>query len=184
MKKYLAIMMVLCGLLISANAWAVPLSITPATTPQWTGNDTSQKDINDAIASILSVTAKELYKSNVGGVEEGALALSYETEFTASPTKPSGAIINYFGGDYINDPQYLLVKDGRSEPAWYLFDLTNLWNGKDKLVLSGFWLNEYDEGRISHVTLYGKQATQVPEPATLILLGLGLLGIAGFRRKK
>jgi len=36
----------------------------------------------------------------------------------------------------------------------------------------------------SHHTLYGGQTTRVPEPATLGLMGLGLLGIGGALRRR
>jgi hypothetical protein len=75
---------------------------------------------------------------------------------------------------------YLLVKDGNNFPAWYLFDLTELgWNGFDTVNLSGFWPGP---GEISFVALHGG-TLQVPEPATLSLIALGIFGLGAMRRR-
>jgi hypothetical protein len=179
MKKLLGCF--LCVVLLIFGAQANALTISPSLLPSdciYYGNDTSQSSINAIIAPIIDY-ADELYKQNAGGSEEGALASSYTTSFNGDL---SGGTITYESGPFIADP-FLLVKDGNHEPAWYLFDLTGEcpsldWNGKDTLELSGFWL---DNGAISHVTLYGNP---VPEPTTMLLLGSGLAGLAGFGRKR
>src|SRR5262245_28325255 len=133
---------------LAFNAHA--LTITPATLAAATGNQTSQAEINAAIAPIIG-SASLLYKQNVGGLEEGSLAGSYTTTFSNTPADPSDALISYVDGQgYVGAPAWLLVKDGDQKPAWYLFNLTGLWNGTDDLVLQDFWPGN---GAISHVSL-------------------------------
>jgi len=50
-------------------------------------------------------------------------------------------------------------------------------------VYSGCW--DYDGTHdLSHLSVYGTPGEPVPEPATLLLLGSGLIGLAGIGRRK
>lgn len=165
---------------------AYALSITPGDAWKF-GDDTSQDDINAKLTEwgVENVLYKSNYVEGAEDIEENALADSYDTTYTSSEDAPSGGTITYIGGSFISYDPYLLVKDGNHAPAWYLFDLTDRglnWDGKEDLVLSGFWTGK---GAISHVSLYGGDPlAPVPEPSTVILLGFGLAGFAGIRRKR
>jgi hypothetical protein len=115
------------------------------------------------------------YKAEVGGGEAGPLAYAYNTILSNTPSDPSNATIVWQPGSQYVPGAYLLVKDGAATPAWYLYHLTS-WDGKETLYLQNFWPSQ---GAISNVSLYG---VAVPEPGTMLLLGFGLLGVAGARR--
>lgn len=165
-----------------ASQGAHALVIDPAVTAiAASGPETS----NAAIVAIVSpfvAPATELYKDNVGGIEEGSLTGSYETEYFDTPSDPSGAEITYVGGPIVSPNAWLVVKDGNQDPAWYLFDLTSLgWDGMEILELENFWPGR---GAISHVSLYGGGGHVIPEPAALALAGSGLLGFGLIARRR
>lgn len=74
---------------------------------------------------------------------------------------------------------FVVLKGGSSTPSWAAFLL------KDD-ASSGTWkfITENKNG-LSHFSVYGADtASAVPEPATMLLFGAGLVGLAGFRLRR
>jgi hypothetical protein len=84
------------------------------------------------------------------------------------------------------EPSYFLIKTGNLNPGgtplqyWILFENTSLMNWGVVDLASNLDLGSYeftDIKKISHVTM-------VPEPGTMLLLGIGLLGLGVSARRK
>ena len=183
MKKLL-----IASALVVSTLWAggagATLFLTPGTEIASGNEGPGLPAVMTAIAPYIG-TANELYRSNSTdgggvGIDEMAFMDDYKTTFDDDN---SDALIEWLGPDIITDATHFLVKDGNNDPSWYLFDIAG-WDGMEDIQLTGFWPAQ---GSISHISIFGGDGdttTDVPEPGTLALMGVGLMGLGAVRRRK
>ena len=129
------------------------------------------------------------FKQDEPSPESGDAKDYYHAEFTYDmDTEAVGATITWDGPLFVACPScYLVVKDGAlGNPAQYVFDISNSWNGRETITLEGFW--DGTQGAISNVAIWNVStdgtSTLVPEADTyaMLLAGLGLVGFAARRK--
>jgi hypothetical protein len=192
MKKILmTLVLAVAMMLATVPAWSLPFSFTAPTDSivAYDKGNPSEANEKGYLATYLGLTVPQVEALYVFDKWEAGNGHPWNPPYEKDL---SGGFNPGFSWDYA------IVKVDGPNDYWYLFIDDNasllLSGGDDVLTtpaqgtvlipgtLAAPLLFNGGNYGISHVTWF-RTTTEVPEPMTLILLGLGLLGIAGIRRK-
>jgi PEP-CTERM motif len=180
MKKHsIKSLVAVAALAASSTAWSIPVA-TVGGLDALIGSTTLAHDSGEA--------AEAAWASSVLG-----FTVTFDEKTECDCSWESVDETNWFALNFgLDAPAYYLVKTGNgssidadtptdgSDRHFLFSNLNQLQYAVISLTQLGFG-GSIDITKVSHVTAFG--STPVPEPTTLALLGLGLLGAAASRRR-
>lgn len=180
MKKILAAALMI--LAFATSAWSVPIMVGSTDVGSLDTLLAQDKLKNSGDTNELNWVIKSL--GDLGLTNTGITMDAKYTNMDWKATNQTGTFALLFQNF---QPEYFVVKTGNlqdTENEHFLFrNDPNLDWGVVNLQQQLGIQSIVGIGKFSHVDEFNGGTAPVPEPATLMLIGSGLLGIAGFRKK-
>jgi len=184
MKK----LFIVCSLVVALAGFMTFDAVADQITGAISFSGTSLQDNPDLLLATAFIGFSNVVVSTTGGTGDYASVLSGQsvtfTPFQFSPVlspNPVSPLWKITIGDII----YSFDATGLARNPWRASHMITMW-GPGIAHISGFEDtpgNWYFSANRAGGTASFSASTEVPEPVTLILLGLGLVGVEGLRRK-
>jgi hypothetical protein len=169
------IVMVVAFALFSFQAWATPVQLPSSPQPSNAGDGTIQTWLIAMITDYNTTHDPDLPTAPVGATPDIKVNQN-DTPPSGYPSFGAGITSITLPGN-LND--YLVLHwGGPGGGTFQAFDLTTTPEVSDIFTAPG-------QNGLSSYAFYGEgESAPVPEPATMLLLGSGLIGLAAYGRKK
>lgn len=179
---------ILAGLMFSVSAHGAMISCNSDPTINYMQITDTQASgcLASGVGNLTGNPANDLFLTGTAGSGYELASKSdggnpYNLSYSSDPNEWS--FDSSFWNDYSDAALGFKFGTGNQPDEWFVFSLQSLVSSGEWAFIVGSNVDARGDG-LSHMNLYGKKGDiTVPEPGTIALLGLGLVGMTIARRK-
>ena len=158
------------------DSYTLASGIDPGSVPNWSGYFTSLSDMTDSFLHDFGSLYSSQYRTNVAW-DYGANTIYFHNNSAGSYFLYGDALSSPYQSDYSYYTGILQQKLNHETVTGYH---TSAWLDDNNTT----YLNSSENAALASMLVRNTVVAPVPEPATMLLFGTGIIGIAGLMRRK